>query len=131
MQIDKWRIYLLAFIGGVLGEVTLMIAGILLGGMIGRWQGGAEMADLGLAILGALVGIALGAGLGVYLTWRRMGLSFSPWRAWLGSILAVGGIMALAEPTRLNQAAGLLWALLIGLPPFLTMLLAHPRGPRI
>lgn len=37
MPKNQWRIYLLAFIGGVLGELTLMILGVLVGGMIGRW----------------------------------------------------------------------------------------------
>jgi hypothetical protein len=121
------RIYLLAFIGGVLGELTLMVLGVLVGGMIGRQQGGTGLADLALGILGALIGIALGAGLGVYLTWRRMGFRVSLWRAWVGSVLAVGGITALAEPLRLNQVSGVLWLLILGLPPVLALLLGR-RG---
>lgn len=121
------RIYLLAFIGGVLGELTLMVLGVLVGGMIGRQQGGAGLADLALGILGALIGIALGAGLGGYLTWRRMGFRVSLWRAWVGSVLAVGGIMAVADPLRLNQIGSLMWILLLGLPPMMAVLLGR-RG---
>ncbi|MDT8897168.1 MAG: hypothetical protein ACPLUL_01025 [Thermanaerothrix sp.] len=127
MPKNQWRIYLLAFIGGVLGELTLMILGVLVGGMIGRWQGGAGFLDLALGILGALIGIALGAGLGVYLTWRRMGFRVSLWRAWVGSVLSVGGLIVLIEPLRLNQVGGVMWVLFLGLAPILAILLGR-RG---
>ncbi len=105
----------------------MMILGVLVGGMIGRWQGGAGFLDLALGILGALIGIALGAGLGVYLTWRRMGFRVSLWCTWAGSILAVGGITALAEPLRLNQVGGVMWVLFLGLAPILAILLGRRR----
>ncbi|KPL83184.1 hypothetical protein SE15_07985 [Thermanaerothrix daxensis] len=124
MRSNLWRFYLLMGVGGLLGEGLLMVLGILLGSIIGRGRGGGGLADLGLAILGALVGIALGAGLGVYLTRWRLGLPASPWRAWAGSGLAIVGLMALAEPLRLNQMAVVLWALLIGLPPVFAVLLS-------
>ncbi|MCX8025441.1 MAG: hypothetical protein N3A60_09580 [Thermanaerothrix sp.] len=127
MQKNHRHMFVLAFIGGVLGELMLMILGILVGGIVGRWQGGAGFADLALGILGALIGIALGAGLGVYLTWHRMGFRVKLWRAWIGSILAVGIIMVLAEPLRLNQVGGVMWVLFLVLPPVSAILLGR-RG---
>lgn len=56
-----------------------------------------------------------------------MGFRVSLWRAWVGSVLSVGGLIVLIEPLRLNQVGGVMWVLFLGLAPILAILLGR-RG---
>jgi len=125
MKRTAWRAFVIVFIGSVLGELLFMVAGILLGSVTGRLGGMGDFADLGLAILGALIGCALGSGIGAHLTRRRISGKSSWGLALLGGILGVTIVMILAEPFHLNQVPWLMWGLMILLPPILAVLLGE------
>lgn len=105
------------FLAALGGEIALGILGYAIGAGLGRLFFGGGMLDLGLGVLGLLVGVAIGNSLGAWQMARRLDKQKAAWRYWLFGILAVLVVMLLAEPLRLNQNTALLLAFWFALPP--------------
>lgn len=112
------------FLAALGGEIVLGILGYAIGAGLGRLFFGGGMLDLGLGILGLIVGVAIGNSLGAWQVARRLGKQKAAWRYWVFGILAVLVVMLLAEPLRLNQNTAVLLAFWFALPPLVQALQA-------
>lgn len=105
------------FLAALGGEIVLGILGYAIGAGLGRLFFGGGMLDLGLGILGLIIGTAIGNSLGAWQMAHRLEKPKAAWRYWLFGILVVLVVLLLAEPLRLNQNTVLLLAFWLALPP--------------
>jgi hypothetical protein len=107
----------------LLFEAVFAALGYGVAALLGRSAGGG-MLDLGLGILGMLIGIAVGNGLSAWWLARREGAKGKAWRFWLTAIALLAAVLLLAEPLHLNTNTTLMLTTLFGIPALGQALLA-------
>lgn len=114
------------FMGALSGAVIFGATGGALGLLIGRFffSGSMSMLDLGLGVLGSILGVMVGNGLGATIMAKRQGSRRKAWFFWLIGVGSVIIIMLLAEPLRLNQNTMLMMVFLWLFPPLVESMVA-------
>ncbi|MGB9737917.1 MAG: hypothetical protein C0184_15320 [Chloroflexus aggregans] len=122
----KLKSRFMIFMGALSGAMILGATGGALGLLIGRFlfSGSMSMLDLGLGVLGSILGVMVGNGLGAAIMAKRQGRRRKAWFFWLIGAGAVIIVMLLAEPLRLNQNTGLMMVILLLFPPLVESMVA-------
>lgn len=109
--------------GLLCGAVFGWVAARLFMGTSGGWG------DLVGAVMGALLGYAVGASVGVWAAGRRIHGRGNYWLSLAGSIFGLVAVMLLAEPLRLNVIPLLFQTAMVVVTPVAAALTFH-MGPR-